>query len=86
MVPFRTRMLIGGSLVVIAGIAMPAATPAFAQTAPAPVPPPVPAQTSPGQQRGTLNADQAAAQGVSNDDIVVTGVRESLRSAQAIKR
>lgn len=86
MVPFRTRMLIGGSLVVIASIAMPAATPAFAQTAPAPAPPPVPAQTSPDQQRGTLNADQAAAQGVSNDDIVVTGVRESLRSAQAIKR
>lgn len=36
--------------------------------------------------RGSLNAAQAAEQGVDGDDIVVTGVRESLRSAQAIKR
>ena len=36
--------------------------------------------------RGSLNAAQAAEQGVDGDDIVVTGVRESLRTAQAIKR
>ncbi len=35
---------------------------------------------------GSLNAAQAAEQGVTGDEIVVTGVRESLRSAQAIKR
>ncbi len=78
MVRFRTRMLMGGSLAAIVTLA----APGFAQSVPAPVP----AQTSDAPIRGTLNADQAAAQGVSADDIVVTGVRESLRSAQAIKR
>ncbi|MGU3391219.1 TonB-dependent receptor [Sphingomonas sp. M1A8_2b] len=87
MVPFRTRMLIGGSLVAIAAFAIPAvAQTAPTTAAPTPGPTPVPAQVPSGPLRGTLNADQAAAQGVSNDDIVVTGVRESLRSAQAIKR
>jgi TonB-dependent receptor len=40
----------------------------------------------PSQPTGALNAAQVAEQGVSDQDIVVTGVRESLRSAQALKR
>ena len=40
----------------------------------------------PSQPTGALNATQVAEQGVSDQDIVVTGVRESLRSAQALKR
>ncbi|GAA3268306.1 hypothetical protein GCM10020258_39420 [Sphingomonas yabuuchiae] len=40
----------------------------------------------PSQPTGALNASQVAEQGVSDQDIVVTGVRESLRSAQALKR
>ncbi|MBD8679735.1 TonB-dependent receptor [Sphingomonas sp. CFBP 13720] len=35
---------------------------------------------------GSQNADQVATQGTDTDEIVVTGVRESIRSAQAIKR
>ncbi|WP_230769234.1 hypothetical protein [Sphingomonas sp. Leaf4] len=35
---------------------------------------------------GSLNAAQVAERGENADEIVVTGVRESLRSAQAIKR
>ncbi|MDR6116429.1 TonB-dependent receptor [Sphingomonas sp. SORGH_AS_0789] len=45
----------------------------------------VEAGRDPTKPTGALNATQVA-QGVSDQDIVVTGVRESLRSAQALKR
>jgi len=59
------------------------ATPAFAQDTPAPTgDPEAGAQTSPADQ--TSPTDPAADSG--EDEIVVTGIRASLRSAQGIKR
>ena len=64
------RLFAGASFVALAGAAQ-------AQTA-------IPAA----QATGTVSqtADQAATDPVSDQDIIVTGVRASLRSAQAIKR
>jgi len=70
------RLFAGASFVALAGAAQ-------AQTA-------IPAQTPPTAQTetGTVaqTSDQAATDPASDQDIIVTGVREALRSAQAIKR
>ncbi|WP_294309873.1 TonB-dependent receptor plug domain-containing protein, partial [uncultured Sphingomonas sp.] len=69
---YYAQILCGAS---VAALSIGACGSAEAQTAAAPV-----------QATGNVTADQAAQGTVSDQDIVVTGVRESLRSAQAIKR
>ena len=69
---YYAQILCGASVV---ALSIGACGSAEAQTAGAPV-----------QATGNVTADQAAQGTVSDQDIVVTGVRESLRSAQAIKR
>ncbi len=68
------------------------ASPAWAQTAPPPEPPTQQAQEAPGDpEAGPAQADDAVQSATGADDaegeeIVVTGLRRSLRSAQQIKR
>lgn len=86
----RQNGLVGVSLFAIGTVL--ATQPLSAQVGQVPA---APLQAVPGQadpvsaaptQSGTLNADQVSQSEVPAEDIVVTGVRESLRSAQAIKR
>ena len=84
-----SRRLFGASLIAIAAVGLSGT--ATAQVA---APPPqqgadvqVEKGRDPNAPTGSLNVTQVAQQqGVSEQDIVVTGVRESLRSAQALKR
>jgi TonB-dependent receptor len=75
-----------------AGVLALGAAPAWAQQPPAPEPPTQEAQESPADpEAGTVQADDAVQSATGADDaageeIVVTGLRRSLRSAQGIKR
>ncbi|WP_242096411.1 TonB-dependent receptor [Sphingomonas sp. CROZ-RG-20F-R02-07] len=91
----RFRLALGASLTAIAASAGSAA---YAQQANGGVTGSIPVQQGNGATTGSLNVQQGSGNGTGSlnadqaatapqsDDIVVTGVRESLRSAQAIKR
>lgn len=72
---FRHSVAAGASLGVLALLG---ATPAAAQAAPA--------AAAAGQATASATVDQVQSGEVNEQDVIVTGVRESLRSAQALKR
>lgn len=89
----RVRTLQLATGVSAAAVLIGMATPVFAQTAPAPLPTPATQPADAASQSATVPpsgdqgvADQQAGSGVPDGDIVVTGVRASLSSAQSIKR